>query len=380
MECSNLLKNCQIQTNLSSLLFKPMSLTSSCLASDGASKMLTDLLQFQIDGLHSPSSSDRIKRSCALKIFDVCSNYDNRTFLTQAGVMEVLLNTLKLLGREKDVTVRLSLVGLCWCFFSNPNVSCNQNYWIESIFPHLFASCVSSEELNANRNAKPVTDSLVHRKRKFTQKQSPQIQNTNTISDGCCSNEAIDSTDQRIIDLIQQRYSNLFRLIRGETQDIYPSVVAFERSLCLCLVSRILVTSVTCQSIYGNTTSLVSLSSKRFGASSSPRSPSNSQSSSSTSPGSTDLPDKTKDLLTVFQALLRRSTPSSSGATPQVFLSKLAISLQSQVSNIMTFLKSSNMLSLEAAENFISVQVRCDLFFLLTLLEASCFKCPENQV
>jgi len=381
-----------------------MSLTSSCLASDGASKMLADLLQFQIDGLFSPLSSVRIKQNCSLKILEVCSNYDNKMFLKQAGVMEVLVKVLGLLKHEQDPTVRLSLTVLCWCFFASPIHSHHQNDWIETIFPHIFASCiprsiqtnVRSTEQNSVASSSSANNPIIYRKRKFAFKHTASIKQAQDSDDGVNSTIiAIASIDQDLVNLIQQRWPNLFRLLYGDKSNLTNDLVAvstLERSLCLCLLSRVLVTSVTCQSIHGGTTSLVSLSNKSFGASSSSRSPSNSQPTSSTSPGyTTEPPTKTRDLLGTYQTLLLRQSPpsSSSGSIPQSFLSTLAALLRSEVNTLLTHLddltsesesESESSPDLEAAEERISVRTRSDLFSLLTLLEAACFKCPENQV
>jgi hypothetical protein len=96
-------------------------------------------------------------------------------------------------------------------------------------------------------------------------------------------------------------------------------------------------------------------------------------------------------LLGAYQTLLlRQSLPSSSsGSIPQSFLSTLAALLRSEVNTLLTHLddltsefesESESSPDLEAAEERVSVRTRSDLFSLLTLLEAACFKCPENQV
>jgi Wings apart-like protein regulation of heterochromatin len=412
------------------------------LSESGASKALLDSVQFNLDGLFTLKSS-KPRMLCAFKLIEMCTfSKQVLTTFRSNGIAATLLRVVGLLASESDHSLRLCLQALALILCQNDkgeiivgidmprnvftsllsSVQQQQSYLMPS------SSCSAPENESASQRSTVedtvVRSSSIHRKRKFTGKKGLQTTRTGNASENDAPLLMKQNNDESEVEDSTSVFPNsdgTHELIRN-LQVMWPSYSAFcgfqsllsDRNvsgigqlLALTLVSRYLMSLVQQDTqTQSHTTALKDPDSKN-----------SNDEDDETLKDKKSCKGKIKEtdrsdsaLLGEYQSLLRISLPVQMKTVPsrithsdvenilpkysECFLSMTISEIGKEILSVLeTFEQVQNMpkitpmnVSKNAPKNAeeclqsLGVSRVNRIYQVLCLLDASCFRCSENQV
>lgn len=389
------------------------------LTESGASKVLFDDVQFHLDGLFALKSTP-LRVQCACKLIEICTSSKQVLYtFRNNGIAATLLRVVGLLASEVDSSFRLCLLALALILCQSDKGDILEGFDMpRNVFASLLSSILQQKPLQAPITANIISKSISHntvtspneqlvlsskfsRKRKFGAKKgatcdiesplkSPPVKNImlgiEGIKEG--SERSVSSSGSNscgIVKQLQQLWPSLF-IFCGLSQSYLSdeNVAEMSQFIALTVVSRYL-------------TSLVHYDTQIQGHKIDSSSADDDISLETENDSDSDAKAMKNPMLHEYQTMLRHGSSSINEIVMNNnenhrlhdtnidgnFLTGLIVEISNDLISALIILKEYNTSGLSSSkDNFEKIEVsRINrIFQVFCLLEAACFREPENQM